>query len=115
MKYFVLVTLPLLFLFVAATPLVAQAPCTPVYGGGVKEDGNPYCVEDLQTNAAPTPAGFQTPNDSMVQGATTKGGTPLKPAPTVTNQPNTGPEMLGLFALIPAAWTGWKLRKNASK
>lgn len=47
--------------------------------------------------------------------ATTKGGLPVMPAPTMTKTPSTGPEMLGLLGLIPAAAGGLFLRKRSSK
>ncbi|KKU82805.1 MAG: hypothetical protein UY10_C0023G0002 [Microgenomates group bacterium GW2011_GWA2_47_8] len=42
---------------------------------------------------------------------TTKGGLPVMPAPGLKQTPATGPEMLGLAALIPAAGAGLFLRK----
>ncbi len=124
MKHFVALFLFVSFFMLAVPVLLAQTPCTTLFGGGSKEDGSPYCLEEIQAQAAST--GFQTPNDGMVQGATTSplgqtngsAGSPLKggtyPAPSVNRQPNTGPEMLGLLALVPAAYAGWKLRKQTS-
>jgi hypothetical protein len=135
-KYFVFVSMSALFLLLATPAFMAEAPCTPVFGGGQQEDGSSYCLEQVQaaSNAGapvantgstqPTQApGFRTPNDSATSplNGMTKGGISggnkggVYPTPTVQNQPNTGPEMLGLVALLPAAFAGWKLRKSASK
>lgn len=47
---------------------------------------------------------------------TTKGGMPVKDTPKgLTKTPGTGPEMLALVGLIPAAGVGMFLRKRASK
>jgi hypothetical protein len=116
MKYFVAVTFSFLFLFLAQPAFMAQAPCTTVFGGGQQEDGASFCLEQVQaTQSTPSQSpGFRTPNDTMTQNPSqTKGG--QYPAPTVQRQPNTGPEMLGVIALIPAAYVDWKLRKTAKK
>lgn len=121
MKQFVLLLIGT-FVFLLVTPVIlAQAPCTPLFGGGAKEDGSPYCMEDIQTaQAAPTKAptqqsGFTTPNDNLKPTNQTKGGFTVQSAPSVNKQPNTGPEMLGLLGLIPAAATGWYLRKKTTR
>jgi uncharacterized repeat protein (TIGR01451 family) len=44
---------------------------------------------------------------------TTKGGLPVMPAPKMTQTPPTGPEMLSLAALIPAAGAGIFLRRRS--
>jgi len=44
---------------------------------------------------------------------TTKGGLPVMPAPTMKQTPPTGPEMLSLAALIPAAGAGIFLRRRS--
>lgn len=47
---------------------------------------------------------------------TTKGGIPVMDSPKGLKQtPSTGPEMLSLFGLIPAALAGFLLRKKTSK
>jgi len=127
MKYFVLVSIKIsLWLIVCMTltfftlnvPLSsAQAPCTPIFGGGLQQDNKtPYCVENEQTAQAvsntsePTPSesGFTTPNSGL-----TKGGFAVQPAPSVNRQPSTGPELLGLAVLLPAAIGGVLLRKSS--
>ncbi|MEK9175808.1 MAG: hypothetical protein AAB520_00010 [Patescibacteria group bacterium] len=45
--------------------------------------------------------------------ATTKGGLPVMPAPKMSQTPATGPEMLPLFGLIPAAIGGLILRRKS--
>jgi hypothetical protein len=116
MKYFVAVTFSFLFLFLAQPAFMAQAPCTTVFGGGQQEDGASFCLEQVQaTQTTPTQSpGFKTANDTMTQNQPqTKGG--QYPAPAVQRQPNTGPELFGVIALIPAAYTGWKLRKTTRR
>lgn len=44
---------------------------------------------------------------------TTKGGLPVMPAPGLKQTPSTGPEMLSLFGLIPAALAGFLLRRKS--
>jgi len=45
--------------------------------------------------------------------ATTKGGLPVMSPPNLTQTPATGPEMLSLFGLIPAALGGLFLRRRS--
>lgn len=45
----------------------------------------------------------------------TKGGQKVFPAPTITQAPSTGPEILGLIALLPTGIAGFLLRKKAIK
>ena len=123
MKYFVvLFIMTILFAgFFVAPNIFAQVNCTIIYGGGLKSDNTSYCMETVamsqpapttppqkQMQKVPTKSGFTTPQ-------TTKGNITLYPAPTVQSNPNTGPEMLGLLALIPAALAGLTLRKKANK
>ena len=119
MKYFVIVILCAMFLVLATPAFVSQAPCTPVFGGGIQKDGSEYCLELVQaastSNAVPTPmSGFHTPNDSLTNQPTTKGGYPVQSPPIINKQPNTGPEMLGIVALLPAAIMGFALRKKTT-
>lgn len=117
MKQFVFFLFALAFFLVAVPVLSAQAPCTPIYGGGLNADGDPYCLEQVQAKEGSTPpktpTSYTTPLSQLGQSGTTKGGTIVQPAPNVQKQPNTGPEMLGLLSLIPAGLLGWKLRKQA--
>ena len=46
---------------------------------------------------------------------TTKGGMTVFPAPQITKTPATGPEAALLLSLIPAALSGFALRKKAGK
>lgn len=115
MKQFVAFFLGILILFLTVPVLFAQEVCTPIYGGGQNADGSPFCLEQVQAQGAtkptPTPrSGFVTPNDGL-----TKGGMTTQPAPAVKSQPSTGPEMLGLAALLPAAAAGWALRRKSKK
>lgn len=48
-----------------------------------------------------------------IQKTLTKGGLPVMPAPNMTQTPATGPEMLPLLGLIPAALGGLFLRKRS--
>lgn len=113
MKQFVVFSISIAVLFLTVPFLFAQGVCTPVYGGGQNADGSPFCLEQVQAQSKPTTtqkSGFVTPNDGL-----TKGGMTTQPAPAVKSQPSTGPEMLGLAALLPAAAAGWALRKRTSK
>lgn len=73
----------------------AQTPCVTIYGGGVKSDGTPFCISDIQKTTEKTPLeqamekarGIPT---TSVPG--TKGGLSVQPAPTVQKIPATGPE-----------------------
>lgn len=50
-----------------------------------------------------------------IEKKTTKGGLPVLSAPGLKQTPATGPEMLGLIGLIPAALGGLFFRKRTSK
>jgi len=59
----------------------------------------------LQTQrAAPTPI--------QQTGSTTKGGLPVHPVQQATQSPSTGPEILSLIGLLPAAIGGYLLRRD---
>lgn len=45
----------------------------------------------------------------------TKGGQVVFPQPQITQAPSTGPEMLGLIALLPTGVAGFLLRRKAAK
>ena len=125
MKQFVVFSLTIVVLFLATPIMWAQETCTPIYGGGENADGSPFCLEQASaqgqtSQVTPTTtqkSGFTTPNDGLIKSGqgTTKGGTTVQPAPSsVKSQPSTGPEMLGLVALLPAAAAGWALRRKTS-
>jgi hypothetical protein len=115
----------LFLLMVATVPLHAATPCTIVYGGGLEENGSPYCMEAL-SNTIPSPTvtpkktlgstmpsyiGTQTGSTGSPQ---TKGGLPVQSPSAMNNQPNTGPESLALLAIPSFGALGWLLRKKAA-
>lgn len=90
----------------------AQTPtCTIIYGGGE--------VDCETTGGATKPTATPTRSASSGQAptnesdkTTTKGGLPVYDPTNATTTPDTGPEMLGLATLIPAAAAGFYLRKK---
>lgn len=78
------------------------------------QDNVRFCVEKQgvtqqpqQTEKPkPTPTKMQLPDQ-------TKGGLPVKPQPNVSKSPKTGPELLALIGLLPAAGAGFFLRRKA--
>lgn len=114
----------------AQTPIESeQTPtCTIIYGGGEIEcdatasaTTKPTAAPTTQANKQPTTpsAGQGSSNEGSGQG-TTKGGLPAgrqgvsvqKPT-NPKETPATGPETLGLLALLPAAAAGFYLRKKS--
>jgi len=61
----------------------------------------------------PTRPQAQPTTQSSNQPQTTKGGTPVYETPQSTTSPDTGPELLGLIALLPAGAGGILLRKKS--
>lgn len=80
--------------FFFTTFAFASSHCQPIYGGG---------VTDKKVCLTPTPP------------TTTKGGLPVAPAPNLQTTPATGPEMIGLLALISSAIAGIFLRRKTTK
>lgn len=125
MKQFVSFVILSILVITSVTPAFsADTPCTIIYGGGMEEDGTAYCLEAISTKGVPTPTpGYTTPNPSTNSGqagmtkggfpSQSKGGFPVQTMPRATTTPNTGPEMLAVFGLIPALLGGWYLRKKA--
>lgn len=103
----------------AVSPAVAQEDCKPIYGGGVTEDK--VCDGKIVTTptdanvkkATPTPIKDKKTTPTPIKPkTTTKGGLPIvSPVPQQTT-PSTGPEVVGLIALAPAAALGLYLRKR---
>ncbi|MDP3941398.1 MAG: hypothetical protein Q8Q49_03760 [bacterium] len=56
--------------------------------------------------------GGQTLSETNTASNMTKGGQTVYPAPSTTTNPNTGPELIGLIALLPAGYIGFLLRKT---
>lgn len=69
----------------------------------VSQDNAQLCIEKI---VAPT-----TPVTTVT---TTKGGFPILAPVQITSSPSTGPEAIGLFALIPTGIAGWFLRKKST-
>lgn len=63
----------------------------------VAQDNSQFCIEK---KSVPT---------------VTKGGFPVLPSVPITTAPQTGPEALALFALIPAGLSGWFMIRYAGK
>lgn len=61
-----------------------------------------------QQPVAPTATTTQIPTETI-----TKGGEKVFPAPETDTNPNTGPELLALIALLPAGGLGLYLRKKS--
>lgn len=99
----------LLFLTLLVNPAQAAEKCTIIYGGGEIE-----CEATVSATAKPTatPRPGQTATTTSGQG-TTKGGLAVQEPTNVKQTPATGPEILGLAALIPAAAAGFYLRKKS--
>lgn len=105
----------------------ADSNCKPLYGGGVTKeqscDGKkiiapavtrkaPVKATPTPIKSGPTPLKAKPSPTPTKQSGTTKGGlTVISPTPQKTT-PSTGPEMLGLIALAPAAALGFYLRKK---
>ena len=84
-------------------PAYAQE-CTIIYGGGQ--------VGCAKTAGATTTI-VKTPTPAKTSSASqTKGGLPIHNEPDAKTTPATGPEMLGLISLIPAAGMGIWLRRK---
>lgn len=140
MKYCFSIVLALLFLLILAKPAEAtQVPChPPVYGGGATTQQDcsrlPEATKPIPTpipttqpntatnNVAPksttTPKGGSmfvqpTPQSKAIPD-TSKGGLPVTQPQPVNQLPNSGPEMLALFALVPTGLAGYLLRKKSN-
>lgn len=66
-------------------------------GNQSSEDNAGLCIEKKQATGQPQ----------------TKGGLKVFPSVPVSSTPSTGPELLGLLALIPSAVSGWFLRMKS--
>lgn len=99
-----------------STVYAADSGCKPLYGGGATKEQacNGKSSAANKVTPAPTKAKTQakpTPTPAKT-GNTTKGGLPVVSPTPVKKTPSTGPEMLGIIALVPAAATGFYLRKK---
>lgn len=72
---------------------------------GNSQDNAQLCIENKVPAPVVTAKGGQT--------VLSKGGFPVLPSVPVSTTPATGPEMLGLIALIPTGLAGWFLRKKS--
>lgn len=82
--------------------------------GKLPQGQNAVCV----VNQASLETGNDKSTDNSqlcIEKTPSKGGLPIMPAPKMSQTPSTGPEMLPLFGLIPAAAAGLLLRKRSSK
>lgn len=70
--------------------------------GQTATDNAQFCIE-----SKPAPTAVPT------KASVTKGGLPVVTSVPMEETPATGPEMIGLAALLPAGVTGWFLRRKA--
>lgn len=84
--------------------------------------GNVICLANQVIASVPDPALGQDNTQFCIEkslpaiaSSTTKGGFPVYSSVSVSSSPKTGPEMLGLIALLPTGLIGWFLRKHAVK
>ncbi len=112
----------------AVTCVINQSTIT--IGEKTAQDNAQFCVEKTLTPPAnpakpvnpanpPTTKGGQpvnpgtTTTTNVVNPPTTKGGKQVYPPTTAAKTPDTGPESLALFGLIPSALSGLYLRKKS--
>lgn len=76
--------------------------------GQESKDSAQLCIEKQSPN--PT-----IPNNESSNMTTNNLNLRTFPPPSITSTPSTGPEVLPIIALLPAAFTGLKLRKKALK
>lgn len=69
------------------------------------QDNSAFCIEKTLT----TPTTQSNPGNPAI----TKGGLPVYPPTKATTTPQTGPEALSLFGLIPSAIGGFILRRKS--
>lgn len=82
-------------------------------GTRVSADNVQFCIsKDGQATQGTSSFPTLEPKPVTMTQPTTKGGQTIYPTPGVKNSPSTGPEMLGLIALLPAAGAGLYLRKR---
>lgn len=116
MKYPITLFLSVLICINIVSISFAQTGCTPIYGGGVKSDNLPYCMEGIiqptptSTSNAQTPS-FITPSTNTGQ---TKSGYRVQSPSYAQQTPGTGPSETALLACILFAVTGLYLRKKTS-
>lgn len=114
-KYiFKLILITLLLGVSPVSAFAASTDCKPLYGGGVTKEQTctKVALPTAKVNAKATPTPIKA-KPTPVKSSTTKGGLPiLSPTPT-KRTPSTGPEVLGLIALAPAAALGYYLRRKA--
>jgi hypothetical protein len=102
-----------IFAFVGLVPqALAQTPtpeCTIIYGGGEVDCAQ---VASATATGTVTPSPTRKPQPTTPTPAQTKGGLKVQPPSKATTTPATGPEMLGIIALVPAAAAGLWLRRK---
>lgn len=84
--------------------------------GAESSDNSQFCIskngEETQKNMPQSP---ESPKMEPKQIPTeTKGGIPVYTPPLTQEMPNTGPELLGIIALLPAGAVGIFLRRKSS-
>lgn len=110
-KLFPLLSVCLLLSLFFVNPAAAQNECTIIYGGG---EIDCEATVTATANVTPTTKPEQPATPSANSEQTTKGGLPVYDPQPASTTPDTGPEILGLAALIPAAGLGYYLRRKTS-
>lgn len=97
-------------------------------GDKTAQDNAQFCIEKTLTPPAnpvnpanppttkggqPVTPGTTTTTTSVANPPTTKGGKPVFPPTTAKKTPETGPEAIALFGLIPSALSGLYLRRKS--
>lgn len=108
MKKLFLIVGPLALLSFFVHPASAADDCTIIYGGGEIK-----CTATVSATAKVTPTPAKSEQAPATESAgTTKGGLPVYEPVKSAETPNTGPEVIALISLIPAAGLGFYLRKK---
>lgn len=104
-----------------ALPKTAGALCvvnqaTATQGRNTGSDNAQFCLQTPGSTIAQTQQQNQTPQTQNPPSGTVsnKSTPPVLPTPNVTTSPKTGPELLALVGLIPAAATGFYLRRKTA-
>ncbi len=107
-KFFIIITI-LSFAFGVFPHAAFAQNCKPLYGGGITTEQ--YCEGKLLT--VPTKTVAKATPTPVKNTKTTKAGLPVVSPTPLKTTPSTGPELLGLVGLIPAAGLGYYLRRKS--
>lgn len=107
-KFFVIITVLSFAFGVFPTTAFAQN-CKQLYGGGITTEQ--YCEGKQLT--VPTKTVAKATPTPVKKSTTSKGGLPVVSPTPLKTTPSTGPELLGLLGLVPAAGLGYYLRRKS--